>query len=254
MFYVDNPTGVPVMPPVPPVMSLATLYFTEGGNGIPPTYPGPDWFNIVQSELINVVKEAGMLPDKAELNQLVMAIKRITGTAMAEDALMKVRNGADIPDKALFIDNLGLRETVNKANDAVPKTRKINNQSLEDDITLTAEDVSALPEDGNAASASKLKTARKINGTPFDGTKDISIPTADLTGYATQEWVLQNCVQDIDHTAPIEYQFWDGRDYQRPTDGAAMYNFKMVGGMSNVGWIQVRFTRKRINNTWYVLN
>ncbi|EMO4249244.1 hypothetical protein RVV87_004882, partial [Citrobacter freundii] len=145
MFYVDNPTGVPVMPPVPPVMSLATLYFTEGGNGSPPTYPGPDWFNIVQSELINVVKEAGMLPDKAELNQLVMAIKRITGTAMAEDALMKVRNGADIPDKALFIDNLGLRETVNKANDAVPKTRKVNKKSLDADITLSASDVGALP-------------------------------------------------------------------------------------------------------------
>lgn len=254
MFYVDNPTGVPVMPPLPPVMSLATLYFTEGGNGIPPTYPGPEWFNIVQSELINVIKEAGMLPVKAELNQLLMAIKRITGTAMAEDALMKVRNGADIPDKTLFIDNLGLRDTVNKARDAVPKTRKVNNKALNADITLSASDVGALPSNGNAASASKLHTARKINGVLFDGTRDISIPMADLTGYATQQWVLQNFLQSIDLTAPTEFQFWDGRGYMRPTDGAAMYNFSMVGGASNVGWIQIRYTRRLVNNVWYVLN
>lgn len=79
-------------------------------------------------------------------------------------------------------------------------------------------------------------------------------PAPNLSGYATQQWVLQNTVQDIDHTAPTEYQFWDGRDYMRATDGAAMYNFKMVGGSSNVGWIQIRYTRKRVNGTWYVIN
>ncbi|HHT2664353.1 TPA: tail fiber protein, partial [Citrobacter freundii] len=73
-------------------------------------------------------------------------------------------------------------------------------------------------------------------------------------GYATQSWVLQNFVQNIDLTAPAEFQFWDGRGYMRPTDGAAMYNFQMVGGSSNVGYIQIRYTRKLINNTWYVIN
>ena len=73
-------------------------------------------------------------------------------------------------------------------------------------------------------------------------------------GYATQSWVLQNFVQNIDLTAPSEFQFWDGRGYMRPTDGAAMYNFSMVGGSSNAGWIQIRYTRKLVNNTWYVIN
>lgn len=73
-------------------------------------------------------------------------------------------------------------------------------------------------------------------------------------GYATQSWVLQNFVQNIDLTAPTEFQFWDGRGYMRATDGAAMYNFSMVGGSSNVGWIQIRYTRKLVNNTWYVIN
>lgn len=79
-------------------------------------------------------------------------------------------------------------------------------------------------------------------------------PATDLSAYATQQWVLQNTVQDIDHTAPTEFQFWDGRGYMRGTDGAAMYNFSMVGGSSNVGWIQIRYTRKLVNNTWYVIN
>ncbi|MDT7424065.1 phage tail protein [Citrobacter freundii] len=73
-------------------------------------------------------------------------------------------------------------------------------------------------------------------------------------GYATQQWVLQNFVQSIDLTAPAEVGFWDGRGYMRPTDGAAMYNFNMVGGSSNVGNFIIRYMRKLVNNTWYVIN
>ncbi|MCY3416479.1 MULTISPECIES: phage tail protein [Citrobacter] len=72
--------------------------------------------------------------------------------------------------------------------------------------------------------------------------------------YATQEWVLQNFVQNIDLTAPAEVGFRDGWGYPRGTDGAAMYNFSMVGGSSNVGNFIVRYTRKLVNNTWYVIN
>ncbi|EEN8048489.1 hypothetical protein FVV09_18770 [Salmonella enterica] len=71
---------------------------------------------------------------------------------------------------------------------------------------------------------------------------------------ATIDWVKQNFVQNIDLTAPQTIQFWDGKGYPRVTDGAAMYNFSMVGGSSNVGWIQVRYTRKLINGTWNVIN
>ena len=79
-------------------------------------------------------------------------------------------------------------------------------------------------------------------------------PATDLSGYATQQWVLQNFVQNIDLTAPAEVGFWDGRGYMRPTDGAAMYNFNMVGGSSNVGNFIIRYMRKLVNNTWYVIN
>ncbi|ECO1612300.1 hypothetical protein AHT45_18710 [Salmonella enterica subsp. enterica serovar Paratyphi B] len=71
---------------------------------------------------------------------------------------------------------------------------------------------------------------------------------------ATIDWVRQNFVQNIDLTAPQTIQFWDGRGYPRGTDGAAMYNLSMVGGSSNVGWFEVRYTRKLINGTWNVIN
>ncbi|ECP1857957.1 hypothetical protein FYR92_09180 [Salmonella enterica] len=71
---------------------------------------------------------------------------------------------------------------------------------------------------------------------------------------ATIDWVKQNFVQNIDLTAPQTIKFWDGRGYPRGTDGAAIYNFMMVGGSSNVGWFEVRYTRKLINGTWNVIN
>ncbi|EIO8740310.1 hypothetical protein LRG41_002868 [Salmonella enterica] len=71
---------------------------------------------------------------------------------------------------------------------------------------------------------------------------------------ATIDWVRQNFVQNIDLTAPQTIQFWDGRGYPRGTDGAAIYNFMMVGGSSNVGWFEVRYTRVLINGSWRVIN
>ncbi|HIF2411226.1 TPA: phage tail protein [Salmonella enterica] len=62
---------------------------------------------------------------------------RITG------AMQKSQNGADIQNKPLFIENLGLRETINLAKNAVPATRRVNSKPLTGDITLSAADVNA---------------------------------------------------------------------------------------------------------------
>lgn len=111
----------------------------------------------------------------------------------------------------------------------------------------------AIGRNGNASVSGNLS-----GGAVFDGGQRVYSPhnpqPIDFSGYATQQWVLQNFVQNIDLTAPTEFQFWDGRGYMRPTDGAAMYNFQMVGGSSNVGYIQIRYMRKLVNNTWYVIN
>lgn len=62
----------------------------------------------------------------------------------------------------------------------VPKTRKVNGQTLDKDVDIT-----------EVKSAEKLKTARKINGVAFDGTYDIKIyseselPVQPTTIYTT---------------------------------------------------------------------
>ncbi|WP_427026651.1 hypothetical protein ACNF0X_10730 [Enterobacter asburiae] len=106
MFHVDNNSAVPVMPAVKPVVSAVTSFFTEGGNGVPPTYPGPDWFNIIQSELLAVLAAAGITPDKASNVQLLAAMRALF--------LDTSQNGADIQDKALFLKNLGLGTAATK--------------------------------------------------------------------------------------------------------------------------------------------
>ncbi|EPI8453374.1 phage tail protein [Yersinia enterocolitica] len=75
MFHLDNETGVPVMPNLPPVQSNTTKWFTEGGNGVPPSWPGSTWFNIIQSEILNVLAAADIPPDKENLSQLSEAIQ-----------------------------------------------------------------------------------------------------------------------------------------------------------------------------------
>lgn len=85
MYSLDNTSGVTVMPPVKSQVYRHTepRWFTEGGNGAAPSYPGADWFNIVQAELLNVLKEGKVNPAKAELTQLSKAIKNMIVAARA---------------------------------------------------------------------------------------------------------------------------------------------------------------------------
>ncbi|MBC8947116.1 tail fiber protein [Xenorhabdus indica] len=78
--------------------------------------------------------------------------------------LEKKQNGADIPDKDAFIDNLGLQDTVSQAKNAVPNNRKINDKSLDRDVTLSADDVKALSLNGGT-----LDGNLRINGDEFSG-------------------------------------------------------------------------------------
>ncbi|MGZ0480321.1 phage tail protein, partial [Citrobacter freundii] len=68
--------------------------------------------------------------------------------------------------------------------------------------------------------------------------------------YATQEWVLQNFVQNIRVSAPQERKFWDGASWSS-NDSAFATAIWMVGGSSNVGGLLVRYIQKLINGTWY---
>lgn len=77
MFGLDNKSGINVMPPIAPADSQTPLWFTEGGAGLSATYPGQDWFNQIQAELLNVLNAAGIAPQKGNLSQLSSAISKL---------------------------------------------------------------------------------------------------------------------------------------------------------------------------------
>ncbi|EDK5786934.1 hypothetical protein CI374_15685 [Salmonella enterica subsp. enterica serovar Panama] len=188
------------MPPMAPSQSNTVLWFTEGDKNQGISWIGQDFLNGYLAEHLNILAEAGIRPDKSQLNQLVTAIKVIiaanaysrelylqeiadagavaqkaardhlglgklatkdslgpvdvnalakdqnlndvpdkakartalqlgdsatkntgttAGTVAAGDdgritgAMQKAQNGADIPNKPLFVQNLGLKETLN---------------------------------------------------------------------------------------------------------------------------------------------
>ncbi|EOC5290662.1 hypothetical protein ACI454_001760, partial [Salmonella enterica] len=223
------------MPPLSPAQSNTPTWFTEGDKNKGISWIGQDWLNILQAELLNILSEAGIKPDKGKLNQLTLSIKAIITAnaytqannlkeifdagveaqaaarghlglgklatkdslgpadvnALAKDqnlndvpnkalartalqlgnsatlnvgttantvaagddsritgAMQKSQNGADIPNKPLFLQNVGLTETVEQARNAVPSTRKVNGKALTTDITLTSGDIGALPVTG----------------------------------------------------------------------------------------------------------
>lgn len=209
MYFLDNNSGIATMPPLSAAQSTTPRWFSEGDGAKGISWPGQDWFNIVQAELLAILNVAGLRPDKSKLNQLALAIKVIVGNEAllknnclseiaqagaaaqkkARDALglgalatkdslgpvdvnalaknqnlkdvpskaearkalelgnsatrnvgttsgtvaagddgritgsmQKNQNGADIPDKARFINNLGLRGTVDQAAGALQRS------------------------------------------------------------------------------------------------------------------------------------
>ncbi|PYZ58674.1 hypothetical protein [Providencia rettgeri] len=81
MYGLDNASGVNVMPKLAPASSATPLWFTEGGAGLAASYPGQDWFNMVQAELLNVLTAGGVKPEKGKLTQLADAIQQIIKNA-----------------------------------------------------------------------------------------------------------------------------------------------------------------------------
>ena len=84
--------------------------------GIAPTILEAGWLNSVQREILGVLTKAGIQQDKNNDTQLAEAISKIiSGGDYAtkkevNSKLAKDQNGADIPNKPKFIENLGLKE------------------------------------------------------------------------------------------------------------------------------------------------
>ncbi|WP_336844476.1 pyocin knob domain-containing protein [Providencia rettgeri] len=104
MYGLDNASGVNVMPNIAPVSSATPLWFTEGGAGLAASYPGQDWYNMVQAELLNVLTKAGLKPEKGKLNQLAEAIaKMISNGDFATNEALKNITSQVIFNRAIAI-------------------------------------------------------------------------------------------------------------------------------------------------------
>lgn len=74
MYHLDNTSGVPEMPEPKEQQSISPRWFGESVEQGGISWPGADWFNTVQAELLNLLKEANISPDKKAYNQLSQAI------------------------------------------------------------------------------------------------------------------------------------------------------------------------------------
>ncbi|EOC0033308.1 tail fiber protein [Cronobacter malonaticus] len=329
MFYIDNDSGVTVMPPVSAQRSAIVRWFSEGDGNNVITWPGMDWFNIVQAELLNTLEEASIQPDKTKLNQLALSIKAImnknalliknnlseikTAGASAQrtarenldiyDAslnkkglvqltsatdspsetlaatakavkiamdnanarLAKDRNGADIPNKPLFIQNLGLQETVNLAAGAVPSVRRVNGYPLSADIALTAKDVSAIPERGalgdtnlNTLTGSKFgryfqqytAKATTANNYPVNvaGALDIIQNGAGNAEGCTQEYRPYHSNVCYRRFYRGDSNVWSSWEYDFTSAGGAINGFVEIAGDNRTITI-----KPKTANQWYSL-
>jgi hypothetical protein len=97
MYHLDNASSVPDMPAIKPVLFTERRWFTEGGDGIQPSYPGADWFNAIQAEMLNVLALANITPDKTQLDQFAQAIRIFSSDYMIPPGIPLPWPGATAP-------------------------------------------------------------------------------------------------------------------------------------------------------------
>lgn len=115
MYYIDNNSGSPTMPALSPAQSNIPTWFTEGDKDKGISWIGQDWLNILQAELLNILSEAGIKPDKGKLNQLTLSIKAIiTANAYTQTNNLKEIFDAGIEAQAAARGHLGLGKLATK--------------------------------------------------------------------------------------------------------------------------------------------
>lgn len=182
----------------PKIEELQEGYPTEGSPslGIPATQPGAAWFHMITTELLNAIKELGVLPDKNSLNQLATAILTLkfpTGTAF-EYLRDKNYSKNDIvfTDERLYLcmANNGPASSVVKpgTNDSVWQKIPLKQDvlALVPDSTTTVKGIVQLSDNitADASSITKAVTphaivqqnyAKSINGVKPDTSGNVSI-------------------------------------------------------------------------------
>lgn len=171
MFYIDNNSGSPNMPPLSPAQSNTPTWFTEGDKNKGISWIGQDWLNILQAELLNILSEAGIKPDKGKLNQLTLSIKAIvTANAYTQANNLKEIFDAGIEAQAAARGHLGLGKLATKD-------------------SLGPADVGALPAEGTAVAANRLASRGALpalTGTTRGSDSGLIMGEVYNNGYPTQ--------------------------------------------------------------------
>lgn len=92
MYHLDNTSGVPEMPEPKEQQSITPRWFGESQEQGGISWPGADWFNVVQAELLNLLAAAGIEPDKHSYDQLSKAIP-VLGDAKIRAQLISEKRG-----------------------------------------------------------------------------------------------------------------------------------------------------------------
>lgn len=95
MFPIDQSTAASSLPT--PAAAGTPGFFTGGNpaSGTPATVVDPDWLNMIQQELINIVDAGGETPSKTTYNQVLLAIKALIAqpqTNLVSGVVGQVRN------------------------------------------------------------------------------------------------------------------------------------------------------------------
>ncbi|MGL4886377.1 MAG: hypothetical protein ACRC4V_08555 [Aeromonas veronii] len=105
-YWIDTGTGVSTDPGTTAVISAIRQYATEGGQGVSPTIPGAEWFNMMTGEVLAVLQEAGISPDKANQAQLVEAIKKVISDRAATQSEVNNSDPSTQTDKFVTVKTL----------------------------------------------------------------------------------------------------------------------------------------------------
>lgn len=99
MYHLDNTSGVPEMPEPKEQQSITPRWFGESQEQGGISWPGADWFNIIQAELLAILQLEKESPDKTRFDQLASTIKKFSGIPFGSG---KVRDGITFLTPELF--------------------------------------------------------------------------------------------------------------------------------------------------------
>ena len=117
MYHLDNTSGVPEMPEPKDVQTISTRWFGESMEQGGISWPGADWFNTVQAELLNILANSGIEPKKDSFDQLSAAIQ-VLGDALLRPQLREPDGGKRVNIGKASVSDVVSKNIMSYVNDS----------------------------------------------------------------------------------------------------------------------------------------